>query len=173
MKPTKWPFLANDGCAWPNAKNDLIPDNSMRQAWQGLAELLGSKLGRNIFDSNVVGPAELRYLEVFAISKGWGKEASTVLKEQRDIRLSFAVDILLNRGVSTVTEACNLLASHYDQEVRPDTIRKAHEWRLRLDREPDSIPDEVTNQPADEVIALAERALPDIHFEKKVADVRE
>lgn len=173
MKLTKWPFLGLDGCAWPKTKNDPIPEDSIRQAWQELAELLGSKLGRNIFDSNVVGPAELRYLEVFAISKGWGKAASSVLKEQRDFKLGHAVDILLARGVSSVAEASKLLAFHYDQNVRPGTIRKAHDWCRRLSNDPDAIPGEVTNLSGNEAIALAERALPNIDFEKKADDVRE
>lgn len=172
MKPTKWPFLLRDGCAWPN-KDDSIPDDLIRCAWQELADLLGSKSVRSLLDHAVVGPAELRYLEVYAISKGWGRGASTVLKEQRDSGLSFAVTILLARGVSTITEASNLLAKHYDHKVQPDTIRKAYEWSRKLERESVTARDDVTNLSGREPIALSDWPLPDIHFEEKADDVSE
>ncbi len=175
MKPTKWPFLLRDGCAWPKNKNDSIPEDLIRCAWQELADVLGSNSGRSLLDHAVVGPAELRYLEVFAISKGWGRGASTILKEQRDSQLTFAVNILLARGVPTITEASNLLANHYDHKVRPDTIRKAHEWWRRLERESesDNAPNEVTKLSGSEAIALSDRPLPDINVEAKDNDVGE
>ena len=165
MRRAKWPFLLRDGCAWPNEKNDSLTEDSIRCVWQELAYLLGSKRARGMFDHSVVGPAELRYLEVYAISKGWGRGASSVLKDQRDIRLGFAVDILLDRGVPTITKASELLARHYDQKVRPDTIRKAYNEQRRRQKGPDTIPSE----PVD----LSAQPLPDIHFEDKADDVKQ
>jgi len=160
----RWPFRPYDGDSGPSA-GDSLSEEQRRAAWRELAALLGDKGARKLFDQAIMGPAELRYLYQAAVSRGWGRKASTVLKDERDFALAHAVDILLARGVKEKTEAADLLEKHYGSiNVKSDTIRKAHDRVQRIQLDADTIPGEPIN---------AERPLPSIDWSRKPEDVTE